>query len=197
MAEAVAALRRRGVIGFPTETFYGLGADALDEEAVERVFALKGRDPNNPLPVIIADEEMLQSIVVAISPLARRLMERFWPGPLTLVLPGHARLPKPLVNRNGGVGVRISSHPLAQRLVKELGRPITATSANPSGQPPARSRAEVVGYFGSRVGIVIDGGKLTAEKGSTVVEVFAQGIRVIREGEIAAETLAQAARLDS
>ena len=184
LAEALEVLSHGQVIAFPTETFYGLGADALNGKAVARVVALKGRDPNNPLPVLVADEPMLQSVVTYISPLARRLIDRFWPGPLTLVLPGNLGLPEPLLNRSGGIGVRISSHPVAQRLVSELGRPITATSANPSGRVPARSRQEVRGYFGASLGVIIDGGKLKGRKGSTVVEVKGDKIRVIREGEI-------------
>lgn len=184
LAEALEALGRGQVIAFPTETFYGLGADALNGRAVARVVALKGRDPNSPLPVIVADERMLRSIVTKVPPLARSLIEQFWPGPMTLVLPGNPELPKPLLNRNGGVGVRISSHPIAQRLVAELGRPITATSANPSGQFPARSRQEVSRYFAARVGVIVDGGKLTGKTGSTVIEIMGDQMRIIREGEI-------------
>jgi L-threonylcarbamoyladenylate synthase len=184
LTEALEVLNHGQVIAFPTETFYGLGADALNERAVARVAALKGRDPNSPFPVIVADEVMLRTVVRTIPPLARRLMDQFWPGPLTLVLPGNPKLPKALLNRNGGIGVRISSHPVAQRLVSELGRPITATSANPSGQVPARSWQATLAYFAARVGVIIDGGKLKGKKGSTVVEVSGDEIRIIREGEI-------------
>ncbi|MGH7848512.1 MAG: L-threonylcarbamoyladenylate synthase [Candidatus Binatia bacterium] len=189
LTEALEVLRHGQVIAFPTETFYGLGADALNGKAVARVVALKGRDPNSPLPVIVADERMLRSVVTIVAPLARRLMDQFWPGPLTLVMPGNPKLPKPLLNRKGGIGVRVSNHPIAQRLVAELGHPITATSANPSGQVPARSWQEVLGYFAARVGLIIDGGQLTSKKGSTVVEVNGDEIRVIREGEIKPATL--------
>ncbi len=184
LVEALETLNHGQVIGFPTETFYGLGADALSARAVRCVVRLKGRAPNNPIPVIVADQGMLRCVVTAIPPLAQLLIDQFWPGPLTLVLPGNPRLPKPLLNRRGGVGVRVSSHPLAQRLVSELGRPITATSANRSGQTPARTRQEVLDYFVASVRVVLDGGKLRGKKGSTVVEVDKDQIRVIREGEI-------------
>jgi L-threonylcarbamoyladenylate synthase len=184
LTEALKVLGHGQVIAFPTETFYGLGADALNGRAVARVVALKGRDPNSPLPVIVANERMLRSIVTKVPALARRLIEQFWPGPMTLVLPGNPELPKPLLNRNGGVGVRISSNPIAQRLVSELGRPLTATSANPSGQHPARSRQEVSRYFAAGVEVVVDGGRLRAKTGSTVVEIVGDQIRIIREGEI-------------
>ena len=194
LTEALEVLNHGQVIAFPTETFYGLGADALNERAVARVAALKGRDPNSPLPVIVADEVMLRTVVRTIPPLARRLMDQFWPGPLTLVLPGNPKLAKALLNCNGGIGVRISSHPVAQRLVLELGRPITATSANPSGQVPARSWQAVLAYFAARVGVIIDGGKLKGKKGSTVVEVSGDEIRVIREGGIKAAALHKVVR---
>jgi L-threonylcarbamoyladenylate synthase len=112
-AEAVAALRRGEVIVYPTETLYGLGADALDSAAVDRVFELKGRPDKNPVSVLVADQEMLWRLVADIPPKAQKLIEEFWPGPLTLVMQARHKLPKPLLNSTGGVAVRISSQPLA------------------------------------------------------------------------------------
>jgi L-threonylcarbamoyladenylate synthase len=183
---AVEALRRGEVVVFATETFYGLGADALDAAAVERVVSLKGRQAESPIAVIIADRDMLRQIVPAISPLADRLIERFWPGPLTLVLPARRGLPAPLLNRDGAIGVRVSSHPLAKRLSRELGRPLTATSANPSGKEPARTVEEARIYFSGKINVFLDGGRLGAERGSTVVAILPGEVRVIREGAIAA-----------
>ena len=188
-SRAIDALKRGEVIVFPTETFYGLGADAFDDAAVERIVSLKGRNPENPIPIIVADREMLNSVVTDISPVARRLMGRFWPGPLTLVLPAKKNLPAPLLNRDGGVGVRISSHPLATRLARELGRPITATSANVSGKEPARTVEEAMSYFSGRLEIFLDGGRLEGEKGSTVVEIVQDRLKIIREGEISSQEL--------
>jgi L-threonylcarbamoyladenylate synthase len=133
LAAAVEALKRGHVIVFPTETLYGLGADALNEAALEIVFQLKGRDPSNPIPVLVANQEMLHILVAKVPTVARKLMDRHWPGPLTLVLPGQKNIPKRLCNPEGKVGVRISSQPIATLLVG-LGRPLTATSANPSGK---------------------------------------------------------------
>jgi len=104
---AIAALKSSDVIVFPTETLYGLGADALDPVAVEKVYRLKGRDPANPIPVLVADRDMLDSLVADVPPLAVQLIDRFWPGPLTLVLPARKEIPRPLLNSSGGVGVRI------------------------------------------------------------------------------------------
>jgi L-threonylcarbamoyladenylate synthase len=186
---ALAALKRGAVIVFPTETFYGLGADALNVDAVEGVVSLKGRNPDSPIAVIIADEEMLPQIASEISPVAQKLIRRFWPGPLTLVLPAKPGLPAALLNRDGKIGVRVSSHPLAARLSRELGRPLTATSANPSGKEPARTIEQARDYFGDRIEIFLDAGALAGKSGSTVAEVNGDQIKIIREGEISSKEL--------
>lgn len=188
-SRAVDALKRGEVIVFPTETFYGLGADAFNEAAVEQIISLKGRSPDQTVPIIVADREMLNSVVTHVSPAAQKLMDRFWPGPLTLVLPAKKNLPALLLNRDGGIGVRISSHPLATRLARELGHPITATSANPSGREPARTVEEAMGYFSGKLRIFLDGGRLEGKKGSTVMDVSQDKIRIVREGEIPSEEL--------
>jgi L-threonylcarbamoyladenylate synthase len=191
IACAVAALKGGEVVVFPTETLYGLGADALNEAAVEKVFCLKGRDPAAPIPVLAANEAMLGQLVDTIPPLARRLMQRFWPGPLTLVLPARAHVPKPLKNDTGGIGVRISSQPIAMQLIQALDRPLTATSANPSGKEPARTLLEAQTYFAGAVNAFIDGGTLTSKSGSTVVEVRGERLKIIREGDISVAALEQ------
>ena len=194
LTAAVAALRRGDVIVYPTETLYGLGTDALNPAAVEKVFHLKGRDPHNPFPVLVADREMLGVLVAEVPPLAEKLMARFWPGPLTLVLPARREIPRPLVNAAGGIGVRISSQPIAGKLLSALGRPLTATSANPSGQEPARTVAQARGYFSAAIEIYLDGGPLTSKSGSTVVEVVGERINILRAGEIGAAELQRATR---
>ncbi|MFQ5683929.1 MAG: L-threonylcarbamoyladenylate synthase [Candidatus Binatia bacterium] len=184
LSRAVESLKRGEVIVFPTETFYGLGADAFNAAAVEHVFSLKGRSPNVTIPILIADEEMLKDVVRELSPLAMRFMHRFWPGPLTLVLPGKKGLPPGLLNSEGGVGVRISSHPLATQLVRDLGHPLTATSANPSAKAPARTVQDARIYFSEKLEIFLGEERLHGTKGSTVVEVHQDGFKIIREGEI-------------
>jgi L-threonylcarbamoyladenylate synthase len=181
---AVAALKRGEVIAFPTETLYGLGADALDFAAVEKVFQLKGRDLDSPIPVLVADQDMLRGLVTELPPLADKLIARFWPGPLTIVLPARDDIPRPLVNVKGGIGVRISSQPIATKLLEAVARPLTATSANPAGQPPARTVEEARQYFAGRIDIFVDGGKLTSRIGSTVVEIVGESLRIIRAGDI-------------
>jgi L-threonylcarbamoyladenylate synthase len=184
IATAVAKLKRGDVIAFPTETLYGLGADALNSAAVKKVFQLKGREFANPIPVLVAHREMLPSLVTNVPALAEKLISCFWPGPLTIILPARRDIPPPLVSSSGGIGVRISSQPVATELVKALGCPLTATSANPSGQLPARTVEEARNYFAGQIDIFIDGGKLVSKTGSTVAEINGDTIRIIRAGEI-------------
>ena len=192
IAAALAGLRRDEVIVFPTETLYGLGADALSDTAVEKVFQLKGRDPNNPIPVLIDGRNMLGTLVADIPRLAEVLIARFWPGPLTIVLAARKDIPRPLLNSNGGIGVRLSSQPIATQIVKALGHPLTATSANPSGKAPARTLDEAKQYFSGQIDVFVDGGELTSRTGSTVVEISADKVKIIRAGEISEAQLESA-----
>jgi L-threonylcarbamoyladenylate synthase len=194
--QAVGALRRGDVIVYPTETLYGLGADALNPEAVRRVFELKGRDPKNPIPVLVGDDSMLRSLVAEITPIAQLLIQKFWPGALTLILPAHHQTPKHLLNPAGGIGVRLSNHPVARELLASSNCPLTATSANPSGLPPARTIQQARDYFAGEVQCFLDGGKLESATGSTVVEIIGDRIRIIRHGEISAAQLQAATRLE-
>jgi L-threonylcarbamoyladenylate synthase len=192
LSHVVAALKRGEVIVYPTETLYGLGADALNLNAVEKVFQLKGRDPQTPIPVLVADREMLGALVDEIPALAEKLMAKFWPGPLTLVLAARKDIPSALLNADGGIGVRISSQPIATELVRALGRPLTATSANPSGREPARTAEQARDYFSEEIRVYLDGGPLTSKTGSTVVEIGNNAITIIREGEIGKSELQRA-----
>lgn len=172
-----------GAVAFPTESTYGIGVDALSPAALERLFALKGREPGKPPPILISDDAMLELLVARVPERARRLMARFWPGPLTLVLPARAGLPEPLVS-DGGVGVRRSPHPLAAQLVAAFGGPVTATSANLSGQPAAVEAAEVRAVFGDRLH-VLDGGRAPGAPPSTVARVGDDGtLTILRAGAL-------------
>jgi L-threonylcarbamoyladenylate synthase len=186
--EALTALKRDAAIVYPTETFYGLGGRALAGSAVDAVARLKGRDAGKPIALIVADTAMLASVVARVPAPAMRLMARCWPGPLTLVLPARTDLPPALTGGSGRIGVRISSHPVAQALVKALGEPITATSANPGGSEPALDVETARGYFGTRVAYV-EGGRLGGGLGSTVLLVADDAARVLRPGAIPIEEL--------
>lgn len=173
-----------GVAAFPTETFYGLGADARNEEALQKIFQLKGREENKPLLLLIGDRDWLSGLVRNIPPVAGRLMEKFWPGPLTLVFEASPRLSALLTGGTGTVGVRLSPHPVAQTLIQAVGRAITATSANLSGQPSASVAAEVFRALGNRVDAILDGGQTAGGLGSTVLDLSSPAPRIIRQGVI-------------
>ena len=182
--EAVTVLRRGGVIAYPTETFYGLAADPFNAKAVERVFALKRRPADKPLSLIVKDMAMLKRVVGDVPPVAVGLIRRYWPGPLTIVFEAAKDLPPVITAGTCKIAVRISSSPVAMRLVTELGSPVTATSANPSGSLPAATGRQVIDYFNGTIDIVIDAGELPGRLGSTVVDVTGNLVTLVREGEI-------------
>ncbi len=184
VAEAVRILRQGGVIAYPTETFYGLGADAQNEEALDRIFRIKGREAAKPLPVIIGREKELPRLTTEVPEIARLLIRRFWPGALTLVFNASPHVPSRLTAGTGKIGIRISGHPLACLLAKTLNRALTATSANPSGAPSCTSAEEVIRCLGERVDAVIDGGITTGGSGSTVLDVTSDPPLLLREGTI-------------
>jgi L-threonylcarbamoyladenylate synthase len=183
--EAVAALRAGELVVYPTETFYGIAADPFSARAIERLFAVKGRDPQNPIALIASDTAMAFRVAERITEKTRRLARAFWPGPLTLVLPAREEIPRAMVGPNGGVGVRVSPHPIARAICERIGGPITATSANLSGAPPARSLAQARSALGARISVYLDGGELRGVSPSTVVDCSGDAIRVIRAGAIA------------
>lgn len=187
--EAVDAIRNGYIVAYPTETFYGLGADPFNERAIERLFELKGRSEDKPIPLLIPYVEMLKVVAKEVPPMGERLVKAFWPGPLTLVFKTYPSLPDALTGGTGKIGVRVSSNPIAQRLVEYLNAPLTTTSANPSGKKGPITPDEVKAYFGDKVAIILDGGKLSGKKGSTVVDVTGVDIEVIRKGEIAVEDI--------
>lgn len=175
------------VIVYPTETIYGLGADALDRKAVKRIYDLKSRDYGLPISILVSDLRMLRTVVSNVPDRALSLMRKFWPGPLTILFQASDIIPKGFVTNTGKVGIRISSHPVASALVERFGKPITTTSANLSGFPPSLSVKHVQKYFGDRILCVIDGGVCEPSRGSTVVDVADETMRIIREGAIPAD----------
>jgi L-threonylcarbamoyladenylate synthase len=178
---AVAALRRGEIVAYPTETFYGLGVDALDELALARLRALKGRD-GKAISVLVDGPAMLDSICGVVPPLATALMRRYWPGALTIALPAQSGLPSALVD-GGFVAVRQSSHPTAQALVAALGRPLTTTSANRAGEPPATTDEAVEEIFAGRCR-VLHGGATAGGAPSTLVRVRGSKLEILRRGAI-------------
>ena len=187
--EAIAALRLGDLVIYPTETFYGIAADPENPIALEKIFGLKGREPDKPIALIAADVVAAFSLAREISPIARRLAAAFWPGPLTLVLPPRPGLHEAVIGPSG-VGVRVSSHPIATSLAAGLGRPITATSANLSGAPPISDPADVRATLGRTVKVILEDGILTGGAPSTVLEVADDGYRIVRAGAVTQAAIA-------
>jgi len=180
---AVSALCRGQVVAFPTETYYGLAVDALDEAALARLFAVKGRAADKASALLVADRAMIDALCAFVPPKAEQLMAAFWPGPLTLVLPARPGLPAAIVDA-GYVALRISPHPVAHALVAAFGRPITATSANLAGAAPARTADEVRAGLLPQSLFVLDGGPTPGGPPSTLVRVTQAGSQVLRRGAI-------------
>jgi len=182
--QAVANLRSGKIVAFPTESYYGLAVDPENDSAVRRLYAAKFREKDKPLLLLVGNIEQLGDLVQMIPPQYLPLMKKFWPGPLTLVFPAKAGF-SPLISGNSGtVGVRISPHPIARKLVQKMGRAITATSANISGHPPARSALEVTEMFGNNVDYIVDGGPADAGSCSTVLGLKNGRLVLIRRGLI-------------
>jgi len=192
LAEAVRVLCEGGVVAFPTETFYGLGADARNETAVEKIFRIKGRNFRNPLSVIVANDRDVIPLVEEIPAAAKILMQTFWPGPLTLVFRASSSVLPRLTANTGKIGIRVSSHPLARLLAGGLGGPLTATSANLSGGPECSSADAVIRALGELPGSVIDGGETPGGAGSTILDVTIFPPRILREGAISGDFILNA-----
>jgi tRNA threonylcarbamoyl adenosine modification protein (Sua5/YciO/YrdC/YwlC family) len=189
---AVTELRSGALLAYPTETLFGLGADGRSTTAVERLLQWKGRQPGQPLPILVEDSEALAHLGVELSPLPRRLADAFWPGPLTLVLYCPESFPPGVARRDGAVGFRCSSHPAAAALARRVARegigPLTATSLNRSGETPARTRSEAARYCDGRPGSPILMDLPDAEVGSgtpsSVLDLTGPEPRMLREGSI-------------
>lgn len=186
---AVKAVRSGGIVAYPTETTYGLAVDPFNEEAVEKLFKLKGRNDKNPISLIVSDIGMARSLVKEIPALAEQLMEKFWPGPLTIIFKAADTIPKTITAGTGKVGLRVSSSLVAGKLVTLANSPITATSANPTGKEPAQRAEEVAEYFYDKIDVIIDGGLLTEATPSTVVDITGDKLIIVREGKIRREDL--------
>lgn len=179
MAAAVESLKRGEIVAYPTETVYGLGVNPSTETALDALFRLKRRDPNNPVLILIGAPAQLNAFAASISETAQSYMRKFWPGPLSLLFPARPEVPAPLLNREGLVCVRWSSHPIAARLAIAFGGGITSTSANLSGGKPARSVAELPA---EGVSVCIDGGTCVGGRVSTIFNP--ETCTILREGAI-------------
>ena len=187
LAEAAQILKRGGLVAFPTETVYGLGADATNPDAIERLNQVKGRPPEKPYSLHLASAEQVRAFVTSVPPIAQRLMAAFWPGPLTIVIP----------SRDGKtVGFRVPDHPIAQAFLKACGVPVAAPSANRAGFPPPTDAQEVIAALEGAFDCLLDGGPTKLGRESTVVEILPDGrLDIRREGAIAPHAVLDAIRL--
>ena len=190
---AAEVLRVGGIVAYPTETFYALGALASSRTALARLASAKLRPEGKPLPLLVSGREMLDGVVARLDPVASALADRFWPGPLTLVLPA-ARGLAPEIAADGTVGLRVPGSAAARDLSRLAGGPITSTSANPSGGPPPVRPADLDPGLVARIDAVLDGGETPGGLPSTVVAVEDGNVRLLRAGAVPWEAILAAAR---
>jgi L-threonylcarbamoyladenylate synthase len=186
---AVKVLRSGGVVAFPTETFYGLGADISKETGIRKIFEVKSRGYHQPLLILIPSIRVLPRLVLEIPPPARTLISAFWPGGLTLVFWAAHDLSPLLTAGTGKIGIRLSSHPLATAIAVALKGPITGTSANLTGNPPCKTAGETKRNLGAMVDLIIDGGESAGGMSSTLVDVTATPPIIIREGAVSSDRI--------
>ena len=187
--EAALLIKSNRVVVFPTETLYGLGANALCEKAVSKVFEIKGRTYKKPLPILIDRKESLDKYVTNVPEKAKRLIENFWPGVLTIIFNASSTLPSMLTGNTEKIGIRISRNIIAQQLVQQTGLPLTATSANISGQKECHTALEVYEALKDRADMIIDDGETKGLSGSTIVDATCNPVTIIREGILRLEEL--------
>jgi L-threonylcarbamoyladenylate synthase len=173
-----------GVVALPTDTLYGLAADPFRADAVARLVAVKGRSSGRALPLIAADLEQIVSYLGSLPPMGRCLAEKFWPGPLTLLIGAPAALAEDVTGGTGRVGVRVPAHGVARDLCRACQRPLTATSANLSGEPPSSDPDEVERTLGARIDLLLDAGRAPGGQPSTIVDVTGSALRLVRAGAL-------------
>ncbi len=182
--KGISVLKKGGVVVYPTDTVYGLGAGMVFWKAVERIYAIKERPRTMPLPLLLADISQVDAVAESISPLSRFLMRKFWPGGLTLVLCASSEVPDIVAAGGKTVAVRIPDHAVPIALIRGLGMPIVGTSANLSGQPSPLTADAVYSQLGDRVDLIIDGGRCLGGVESTIVDATGETSVILREGAI-------------
>jgi L-threonylcarbamoyladenylate synthase len=186
VAACAQALRAGSIVAYPTDTLYGLGVDPESERAVGALFAIKERAGDQALPLIAASFEQAEGIA-RLTPIARRLADRFWPGRLTIVVPAARAFARGVAAADGSIAVRVPDQPIARAIAAAFGRPLTATSANRSGEPPAVTADDVIAAFGETIEIVLDAGPAASRAPSTIVDACGSTPRLLRAGAVAWE----------
>ena len=192
IAEAARIIREGGLVAVPTETVYGLAGNGLSEEAVAKIYEVKGRPAVKPLSLMVPDESAMERYCLEIPPQAHALARRFWPGPLTIVLKAKENIPSIVLAGGKTVGLRCPDHPLTLELLRVCGLPLAAPSANPSGAESPKTAEKVLEYFDGKIGAVIDGGPCGIGRESTLIDMSAAPYRILREGALPGEEIARA-----
>ena len=188
-AEAARIIHSGGVIAFRTDTFYGLGADPFNANAVRKIRELKGREDTKPILLLISDPREIDRLIVHQTSLFESIANRFWPGPITLIGEARSELPEELTAGTHTIGLRLPDDEKVRSLVRECGGVLTATSANTSGNEPAKTAAEVESYFPEGIDLVLDSGMTMATQASTVLDVSGESPKLIREGAVTRKML--------
>ncbi len=189
LTRAAEILANGGIIAYPTETFYGLGADATNEKAIQKIFTVKGRNFKNPISLIIGHTNDVYPLVQNVPQTAKKLMAAFWPGALTIVFSASNKVSPLLTAGSGKIGLRVSSHPAARRIVQKLKKPLTATSANLSGAPECTRASEVADQIGDKIDAIVDLGNTLGTAGSTIIDTTCNPPVILRKGAINRKTI--------
>ena len=192
MEDAARIIRAGGLVAVPTETVYGLAGNGLNEEAVLKIYEVKGRPAVKPLSLMVPEESAMERCCEDVPPQAHQLAKRFWPGPLTIVLKAKPEIPSIVLAGGSTVGLRCPDHPLTLELLKTCGLPLAAPSANPSGEPSPKTAEQVFYYFDGKIDAVIDGGPCGIGRESTIVDMSRTPYRILREAALSEETVAGA-----
>ncbi|UCE71437.1 MAG: threonylcarbamoyl-AMP synthase [Nitrospiraceae bacterium] len=183
--EALQVLAQGGIVSYASESFYALGVQAFDRNAVEKLFEIKQRPQEKPVPLIVGTMDVLRSVVKTVSPQAKELIDQYWPGPLTILFPAREKLPSLLTGVSGNAALRIPGRGIALDLAKAFAEPLTATSANISGRSPAETPSDVSAYFGDTIDLIIDSGRAPGGQPSTIVDATVSPPVILRQGRIA------------
>lgn len=192
--QGISILKQGGIVAFPTDTVYGLGADFNIHQAVKRVYTVKERPRNMALPLLLADTSQITEVAYPVPPIAWLLINNFLPGALTIVLPKSNSVPDIITGGGATVALRVPAHPVPVALAQGLGMPIVGTSANLSGRPSPLTADEVYSQFGNKIDLVIDGGRCPGGKESTIVDVTGETPVILREGAISREEIERVCR---
>ena len=193
-ANARTVLLAGGVVAYPTDTFYGLGVDPFNREAVNRIFELKGREKNKPLILLISSRVQLETKVKEITPTHSALIQKVWPGPLTLLFKPGSVIPENVSAGSNRIGIRQPGNTMTRNLISALGKPITAPSANLSGESPPITAKQEQQSFGNRVDLIFEGGTCQGGRPSTLVDAVEMPVRLVRQGVIAFSEIEMALR---